>query len=147
MGIFSKLKFWGKKDECGNLGPLPGEKGFDTGMPGTENLGLGQQKLGLPGMEEPSFQPKTPQQMPQPQSIGQFGQQAPAQMAPPGFATQQPATPIAPAAPSHNDQMMAKDLEVLSYKLDTLKAALDTINQRLANIERLAMGETERKRW
>ena len=38
-----------------------------------------------------------------------------------------------------------KDYEVLSAKLDALKAILDNINQRLANIERIANQENEKK--
>ena len=43
-----------------------------------------------------------------------------------------------------------KDLEIISAKLDSIRANLDAINQRLANIERIAYAEkdrTERIRW
>ena len=39
-----------------------------------------------------------------------------------------------------------KDLEIVSAKLDALKATLENINQRLAGLERVAYGENERKR-
>jgi len=154
MGIFDKLKFW-KKDNLPDLN-MPGggmDAGLQPGMaPGTDNIGMGSHDLGLPG-ETPGQNPMAPPGMPpmgQPgQPMGQpMGQQLPPQMAPPGFTpNQQQPAPIAPAQPTHGEQMVAKDIEVLSYKLDTLKAALDMINQRLANIEKLASGETERKRW
>ena len=38
------------------------------------------------------------------------------------------------------------EMQVISAKLDALKAALDAINQRLANLERIAQGE-EPRRW
>jgi len=40
-----------------------------------------------------------------------------------------------------------KDLEIVSAKLDALKATLESINQRIANLERIAYGDDEpRKR-
>jgi hypothetical protein len=40
-----------------------------------------------------------------------------------------------------------KDMEVISAKLDALKATLDSINQRVAGLERVAYGEdTHQKR-
>lgn len=42
---------------------------------------------------------------------------------------------------------LQKDLELISSKLDYLKASLDAINQRLVNLEHLAKQEMETKRW
>ncbi len=39
-----------------------------------------------------------------------------------------------------------RDLELVSAKLDALRATLENINQRLANIERVAYGEEENRR-
>jgi len=39
-----------------------------------------------------------------------------------------------------------RDLELVSAKLDALKATLDNISQRLANLERVAYGEEEQRR-
>ncbi|MEA3429730.1 MAG: hypothetical protein U9R08_00495 [Nanoarchaeota archaeon] len=42
-------------------------------------------------------------------------------------------------------QIINKDLELISAKLDGLRATLDAINQRLTNIERIASGEKHEK--
>ena len=39
-----------------------------------------------------------------------------------------------------------KDMEIISAKLDSLKATLESINQRIANLERIAYGEDDSKR-
>ncbi len=49
--------------------------------------------------------------------------------------------PIMPAYPESDD----KEFQVLSSKLDTLNIKLDMINQRLANLEKLAEQEPEKK--
>lgn len=42
----------------------------------------------------------------------------------------------------------SKDLELISSKLDYLKAAIDNMNQRIANLENLAKGEQQdRYKW
>jgi len=44
--------------------------------------------------------------------------------------------------------LMGKDLEIISSKLDAIKAQIESINQRLANLERIAEGEqSTEKRW
>jgi hypothetical protein len=42
---------------------------------------------------------------------------------------------------------LQKDLELISSKLDYLKASLDAINQRLVNLEHMTKQEMENKRW
>ena len=77
------------------------------------------------GMESPGL-PKTPQ------------------MAPP-----EPAYPAEPRPYMQQQQQpqynygQNRDLELVAAKLDALKATLENINQRLANIERLAYGDEE----
>jgi len=135
MGFLSKLMFWKGKDEFSDLGL--GEKGaapsVDLGL-GTDfgaggDLGAGMQPS--PGMpQQPSFQ--QPSQM-QPPSFGP----APSSVPPPQM--QPPA-----------DYAANKTLEVISSKLDALRAATESINQRLANLEAIARGEEEqrhRRRW
>ena len=63
---------------------------------------------------------------------------------PQGFQTQ-PLFQQQPAY-SNEDYINSKNLEVISSKLDALRAALDSINQRLANIEAIARGEQEDRR-
>lgn len=146
MAIFDKLMFWKKGED---LPPLEEGKDFGldagAGLGGQENLGLGASDLGLPGAQpptEPGFGQNAPFGAPQ----AGFMQpaQAPRQMAPPGFATAPPITPQPPLLQEFT--IVGKDIELLSYKIDTIKAALDMVNQRLANIERLAMHEAEKKR-
>jgi len=55
------------------------------------------------------------------------------------------AQPQVPAyAPSQD--IIAKDLEVLSAKLDALRASIESMNQRLANLERIAE-ESKKRTW
>jgi hypothetical protein len=56
-------------------------------------------------------------------------------MPPEMMAPQQPMGFAPQAPPSADIEMMRRTIETVNYKLDALKAALDTINARLANIE------------
>ncbi len=63
-----------------------------------------------------------------------------------------PITPMQHAAfqPVPFQETTNKDFEIISAKLDSIRANLDAINQRLANLERVAYGEKdkyERIRW
>ncbi len=132
-----------------------GSQGLDSGMPG---MGGGMGGLGGSSPAQPSFG------SPQP-----FGQQSPfAQPAQPSFAQQplssQPAfqsspsfsSPSSYAQPSYSapqpaygndaDYMHSKNLEVISSKIDALRAAIDSMNARLQNIERIAGQEEENRR-
>jgi len=129
MGVFSKIAFWKKKNDFGDF-----EK--DLGL--DKDFGLGNSETGMSpdlgmGMETqephkyPSYQ--QPQQSFQPyhQNLQQEYQQPVQQM-------------------SDRDYINSKSLEVISSKLDALKAAIESINQRLANIEAIAKGEQEEKK-
>ena len=158
MAILDKLMFWKKKDALGDFGKDLDMKGFDTGLPpggadtgmkglgqGNDNLGMpgankgleGAGDLGLPGMDKgPSG--NFPIDRPQAPTGNMVPMQQPFQ--------NQPA-PIAPA-PKEHEYMVSKDIEIISSKLDALRAAIESVNQRLANIERIAMGEQEKNnRW
>ena len=128
MDIFGKLAFWKKKDNFDDIGKDLGmdkDFGMDMGQGPSPDLGmdLGQQ----PMQKYPSFHQQ---------------QGFPSQ---PSFQ-QQPSF-----QPSSNDNYIAsKNLEVISSKLDALRASVESINQRLANIEAIARGEQEdnrRKRY
>jgi len=76
-------------------------------------------------------------------------------MSPQHFQYPQPSVPQSPYIPSsppnnnNNIQQSGynnKDMEVVSSKLDAIKAVLDAINQRLANLERISSGEYEPRR-
>ncbi|MEK6916819.1 MAG: hypothetical protein AABW92_03670 [Nanoarchaeota archaeon] len=42
---------------------------------------------------------------------------------------------------------LQKDLDLISSKLDYLKAGIEAVNQRLANLENLTRQEQEKKKW
>lgn len=86
-----------------------------------EELGLGAEKLGF-GEEEFTGAGITPRE------------EAPV-AAPPFAGMQQVPTPPSP--------MFAKDIELLSAKLDAIRAVLENISTRLASLERIARGESE----
>ena len=122
MGVFDKLIFWKKKDELA----LQPALGFDAGYGNPQGL-----------------QPLPPMQQMQP--MQQFG---PMQPAPPvgGFGMEMQ------SLQSAQNYGAAKDMEVISAKLDALRAAIENINQRIANLERLARGEQDvqdirRRQW
>lgn len=122
MAFFSKLAFWKKKDDLDSLGKDLGidkDLGLDIGP--SPDLGTGIEPQQQPYQKYPSFQQS-------------------------GFQSQ-PSFPPQPAfqQPSYqNDNYIAsKNLEVISSKLDALRATMESINQRLANIEAIARGEQE----
>ena len=128
MGILGKLAFWKKKDEFGDISKDLG-LGKDSGLGEmSPDLGLGLETT-RPDMY-PSYQQPSQPQPPIQQSFPPFQQQ------PYG------------ASSMYNDQnyVTSKNIEVISSKLDALRATLDSVNQRLANIEAIARGEQEDKR-
>ena len=136
MGFFDKLTFWKKKDDLDDLGKdlgLDKELGLDIGAGPSPDLGMGldtgPQAAQQPFQKYPSFQQPSLQQ----QSFQPSFQPQP--------AFQQP---------SYQGDIASKNLEVISSKLDALRATMESINQRLANIEAIARGEqedTRRKRY
>lgn len=132
MAFFSKLAFWKKKDEMEDLGKdlgLDKELGLDAGAGPSPELGMGLEQQQQPWQKYPSFQ--------QPQQSFQ-----------PSPSLQQPSFQQ-PSYQSDN-YIASKNLEVISSKLDALRASLESVNQRLANIEAIARGEqedTRRKRY
>lgn len=137
MGFLDKLPFFKKKDDFGdlNLGDKTPGLGPDFGAPdlsmNSQDPFVSKDAPSSPdplGLTPPSAQPSFQQQPPQ------F--QQPAQ---PQFQQQQPA----------QQQFSAtdKDLEIISSKLDALRAGIESINQRLANIEQMARGEQEKRKY
>jgi len=116
--VFDKLKFWKKDEPSLDLEELD------------KQLGLGKQDdLGLP--QEPSTSPEAMMSEPslKPTPLEQPVEQPTYREIPP----QQPT-------------FVQKDIEIVSSKLDALRATLDAMNQRLVNIERMATNEQEKKR-
>ena len=140
MGVLDKLMFWKRSDDLPGIGK-GADLGFDAGL--GANPGMPNDNLGLPPSNPELGLPQARNDLGQQQGFGQQTYPPPQQTAPVGFQS----SPVMPQQPAQQEMtMMSKDLELLSYKLDTLKAAIDMVNQRLANIERLATGEQERKR-
>jgi hypothetical protein len=156
MGILGKLAFWKKsepdfgKDLASGFGPDTGLGGLDTGMPKHEEFGA-ERELGLPpargmpdmsayrGVGEPA------ERAGMEQTIGrQFNQQPPE--VPTGFGQMAPAQPQQPM----QQPAQSHDIEVITAKLDAIKATIDAVNQRLANLERMQHAQQEeakKNRW
>ncbi len=173
MGIFGKLTFWKKKEDLDDFGkefskemPLGGDF-----TPNSQSFG---DSWNAPLDQQP-FNPSAPPSFGQ-NSFGQssFGQSSPAQNpfgAPPSQSpSQQSFSSPSFSQPSYSqpsfsqpspnysqpsyspppstgpDYINSKSLEVISSKLDALRAAIDSMNARLANIERIAGQEDEQRR-
>lgn len=65
------------------------------------------------------------------------------QPAPPGPNYGDPYTqPQQQMQQSHgSDQLVAKELEIISSKLDSIRATLESLNQRISGLERVAYGD------
>lgn len=128
MGILDKVMFWRKKDDLSDLG-LDSKQPFGNDNPafGSDfglGSGLGQQGMGQSqGFSQPS------------QNMG-FPQ--------PSF--QQPSYPSYSPRYEPQQDMASKNLEIISSKLDALRASIESLNQRLANLEAIARGEEEHTR-
>lgn len=125
--VLDNLKFWKRKDE-----PFP------------ENFGTPQWNAQPMAQEAPQgFSPEQPQQFGQtpgfesagPQTT--FAPQGGLVPTPPTFPTQQP-LPASPAPEGHSHE-----LEIISAKLDTIKAQLENVSTRLSHLERIAEGEQQ----
>ena len=149
MGLLDKIKFW-KKDDMDDFSDL-GDFGLGDDKKAMEDLG--KQDFGAPPEEQASQQAipgaETPPPLPQPEATGAepFPQPAvhPPEARPQSFSQQYPSyqQPLQPAPLTHD----AKDIEIISAKLDALRATLESINQRLANLERIAQGDQQKRRY
>ena len=166
MGFADKLMFWkkDKKDDFSDLGM--GDIGKDTfggsdpfaqqgAAPDADALGSpfggtsGSDSFSTPaGFADRGVQPA---QQPQ-QGMNSFSQQSQQS----SFSGPSPSQPYAVSPSSthassdedrHTTYITNKNLEILSSKLDALRAAIDSMSQRLENIERIAYGEQEKKRY
>lgn len=120
MGLFSKLMFW-KKDDLDFDTLADKEMGKHDEMP-QDDLGLDQHPSGLD--EKPMFPEEKHDEMP--------------------LQPEKPAAPPYPTAPATGEN---KDLELISSKLDTLKALLNSLDQRMANLEQSAGVEKKQRLW
>jgi hypothetical protein len=115
MGVFDKLTFWKKKEDDFGLSELDKSLKIPTGLPASPdaNLGFGQQ----PFSQQQTGLPPSQYDYNQPQQMQSFQQDQ-------SYALQ-------------------KEIEVISIKLDAIKAAIETISQRLASLERFAYASNE----
>ena len=138
MGIFGKL-FGGKDDfdfdsalnqDIGKPGSSPLG---DAGMPVQDDLGLGEKS---PFGDSPTTgtNPFDPPDKPSTSQGGlgepQFGS---------SMQSQHPSAPTPPISSGGN-----KELELIGSKLDTIKAILDSLDRRIANLEK-AVGADKKK--
>lgn len=148
MGLLDKLMFWKKEDEFGldNLGTKDFNKDFNVG--GLSNDPLNPSSPSSFGAEKSPFGddqsigsspqlgntpfPTTSQNMPGTRSTGSNFNQS----AQPWQSSPSPSFPQTPG----------KDLELINSKLDTLKAMLQSIDQRLNEIERTTTPDKQKQR-
>ena len=135
MGFMDKVMFWKKEPkldidtnlDMGLSPPVGNNLGIDT------NPGLSSQQMSDPFLDH-SYQQR-PQQFQQQQF---------------GYPQEQPRiiseTPVGMPQQSLQRDSYDKNLEIVSMKLDNLRSALENINQRLINIERLAMDSQRQDR-
>jgi hypothetical protein len=137
MGIFSKLAFWKKEDDF-NFDDIA-NKDMGKDLFKGDNLGLKEQPLtqekdpfAMPTeTEKPSFSPPAEKTS----GIQQLQEQNQQTMQ--GLQNQQRAT----------TGVSARDVDLLSSKLDTIKALLNSMDQRIANLERASGVQRKEKLW
>jgi|ETNmetMinimDraft_2_1059921.scaffolds.fasta_scaffold33756_4 hypothetical protein len=143
MSMFGKLAFWKKKeDSLGlDLGAQPGQ-GFDQNLGLEGDIGkspeLGLEQTGQePGGFGEGFNEQSAIQQPSlsKESVSQTGMRE-TEINIPGAAGERRPGEVG----------MNKDVELISSKMDAIKAEVQTINQRLANIERMIENQSEKQR-
>ncbi len=153
MGFLDKVMFWKKSDDdFSDLG-----LGDKNNLAFGDDFGAGMQTPGTPPSPFGSSQANPPNQSAYGQGFGQssFGQ--PEQSFgryPPSPAFSNPQPPAQPFTPQYSqprydnpqDDLNSKNLEIISSKLDALRAAVESLSQRLANIEAIARGEEDQGR-
>ena len=117
MGMLDKLKFWKKEEEMPSEYPRPSELSVQE-----QSAPMDMEHMGMPrpapGITEPPMEPSVPSAaFPQPQAFQQ-------------------------AAMSSDQQ-----LQLISSKLDTIKAQLETVLQRLERLERKDDLSPYQQRW
>ncbi len=150
MGFFKKLV--GKGNDDLGMSGLEGDLGKEPEMPGINNpmsspehdmgLGIGQDPL-KPDNSSNSYMPpiRGQAQPKQEDDFSPFGETPTnKQEINSGFQSKQQQL---------NEVNMNKDLEIISAKLDAIKAELDSMNQRMRKLERIAEGEstTHKDKW
>jgi|FLOH01.1.fsa_nt_gi hypothetical protein len=130
MGIMNKVKFWKKDDVF-----LDDQSGFDSEM---SSMNTQPDSLGLETSRDDLMQRTgsvdNPVSFKERHDYDNYDQPTSS-----SFNQTQPQT---------NFQSNNKDFELISSKLDTIKAELDSMNQRLKNIEKnVESKETKKSTW
>jgi len=139
MGILDKIMFWKKKDEF-----------EDIDLGGKDKLAFGDEFGAQPGAAPGAAPGAGALGSEMGPGMGQGQQPAPPGPSIPSITQPTYAPPPAPAPPpsypSPQADLESKNLEVISSKLDALRVSIESLNQRLANLETLARGEEEQGR-
>jgi hypothetical protein len=153
MGLMDKAKFWKKPEEdLGDLSDL-GDFGLDE-RPSAGHPPAGEGLEPLPGMEEHGMtgaepgEPLHTEQVKPTQASQDMGEQYGLKPAPPEHEAGPGLPPQYPqqAVPQRGDLSdFGKDIEIIHAKLDAIRSSLDSINQRLATLERIASPETKNR--
>ncbi|MFH1409769.1 MAG: hypothetical protein ABIH34_07695, partial [Nanoarchaeota archaeon] len=132
MSIFGKLAFWKKEDEFSDfdLGKEPG-MGLDSDPMGSSN------NFGMPHDQGMSPRQNSSWSA-QPSMDSGFSPQGPPSSPQHGFG--------AGPQSSGPDYIVSKEIELISSKLDGLRASLESVNARLSNLERMFENDMKR-RW
>ncbi|MBD3164554.1 hypothetical protein GF323_05090 [Candidatus Woesearchaeota archaeon] len=140
MGFLDKLKFWKKDDDFGSSLDMKDNFSSDMGMQDNNfsqqnSLGLPesrnarQDNLGMPSRNMPD--------MSQYRGVGDLQGQNDMNMSlHRQLSSNEENAPF--SAPNQGYHEASSDMQVISAKLDAIKATIDAINQRVANLERVA---------
>ncbi|MBT7903140.1 hypothetical protein HN587_04685 [Candidatus Woesearchaeota archaeon] len=114
-------------DFSGNFSPISDHEAAQHDLSG---LGSTPQAVGSQSAGYPSVQHATAPQQPQYSQVPQVTQ-----------VPQQPSQPQGYSNFNAQSQNIHKDIELVNAKLDAIRSAIESINQRLSNIERIAKGD------
>lgn len=145
MAFLGKLKFWKKNDDF-NFGDDLGKDKMGLG----NDLGLSKDSTGLGQGLDTNFGLGNEQSFPQDNSMNQQTSQQKWQQPQQSFGKQdydpfndsmqhgqQGYTVVKPVHNENNNYNKDKEMEIVSLKLDSLRVSIDSLNQRLANIEQM----------
>lgn len=145
LGFMDKMKFWKKDDfddfDFGDSKSDPfADMGSSPSPPGSQDPGFGQQSQDPMQFSDP-MGGQDPSGFPPSQETSN-----------PMGSTSQPfhnATfqqPQQSGQSDYHNYTVGKEIEIISSKLDALRASIDSISQRLSNLERMAEADIERRR-
>ncbi len=155
MGFFNKIMFWKKHDDFSDLGLPKGSgkdafnnidfnndpMGFNQGQnfgqedefSATANLGYPQQNGMSNGMPNAGRQFGQQQQFPSQNGFSNYNNNS------------QNSSRYGAQSYDPGRELENKNMEIISSKLDAVRASLDSLNQRLANLEAIARGSEDER--